>query len=115
MRSTEKRDSWRCSTTGGAGYIGSHTVATHRGGHRADHPDNFSNSKPAVLRRIDEITGTHPVHVDGDIRDRPLLDRLFAEYDIESVIHFAGLKAVGESVAKPIEYYDNNVSGNRSC
>lgn len=98
--------------TGGAGYIGSHTVVQLiEAGIEPIILDNFSNSKPAVLRRIDEITGTHPVHVDGDIRDRPLLDRLFAEYDIESVIHFAGLKAVGESVAKPIEYYDNNVSG----
>ena len=98
--------------TGGAGYIGSHTVVQLvEAGIEPIILDNFSNSKPAVLRRIEEITGTHPFHIDGDIRDRTLLDRLFAEHDIDSVIHFAGLKAVGESVAKPIEYYDNNVSG----
>mgnify|MGYP003429888869 CR=1 FL=1 len=98
--------------TGGAGYIGSHTiVALIEAGIEPIILDNFCNSKPAVLGRIDEITGTHPLHVHGDIRDRALLDRLFAEHEIDSVIHFAGLKAVGESVAMPLEYYDNNVSG----
>jgi len=98
--------------TGGAGYIGSHTiVALIEAGIEPVIVDNFSNSKPAVLRRIDEITGAHPLHVNGDIRDRALLDRIFAEHDIDSVVHFAGLKSVGESVAKPLEYYDNNVGG----
>lgn len=98
--------------TGGAGYIGSHTVVQLiEAGIEPVIVDNFANSKPAALRRIAEITGHHPLHVDGDIRDRPLLDRLFTEHAIDSVIHFAGLKAVGESVAKPLEYYDNNVGG----
>jgi UDP-glucose 4-epimerase len=98
--------------TGGAGYIASHTVVQLiEAGITPVILDNFSNAKRTVFGRIDEITGTHPVHVEGDIRDRALLDRLFAEHDIDSVIHFAGWKAVGESVAKPIEYYDNNVVG----
>ena len=98
--------------TGGAGYIGSHTVVQLiEAGIDLIILDNFSNSKRTVLGRIEEITGTRPSYVEGDIRDRGLLDRLFAEHDIESVIHFAGLKSVGESVAKPIEYYDNNVTG----
>jgi UDP-glucose 4-epimerase len=98
--------------TGGAGYIGSHTVvALIEAGLVPIVVDNFSNAKPTVLDRIEEITGRRPVFVDGDIRDRPLLDRLFADHDIDSVIHFAGKKAVGESVATPIEYYDNNVGG----
>ncbi len=98
--------------TGGAGYIASHTVVQLiEAGIEPVILDNFSNAKRAVFERIDAITGTHPRHVEGDIRDRALLDRLFAEHDIETVIHFAGLKAVGESMAKPLEYYDNNVAG----
>lgn len=98
--------------TGGAGYIASHTVVQLlAAGIEPVILDNFSNAKHAVFDRIDQITGTRPVHVEGDIRDRALLDRLFADHDIHAVIHFAGLKAVGESVAKPIEYYDNNVYG----
>ncbi len=98
--------------TGGAGYIGSHTVvALIEAGHTPVIVDNYSNAKPSVLNRIEEITGTRPVHVDGDIRDRRLLDGLFADHDIDAVIHFAGKKAVGESVALPLMYYDNNVSG----
>lgn len=98
--------------TGGAGYIGSHTVvALIEAGLEPVVIDNFSNAKPTVLDRIEEITGTRPSGVEGDIRDRALLDRLFAEHDIDAVIHFAGKKAVGESVAMPVEYYDNNVSG----
>ncbi|MGB7982659.1 MAG: UDP-glucose 4-epimerase GalE [Candidatus Nanopelagicales bacterium] len=98
--------------TGGAGYIASHTVVQLiEAGIEPILLDNFSNAKHAVFDRIDQITGTRPVHIEGDVRDRALLDRLFAEHDIESVIHFAGLKAVGESVAKPLEYYDNNVAG----
>lgn len=98
--------------TGGAGYIASHTVVQLiEAGMEPIILDNFSNAKRAVFERIDDITGSHPVHIEGDVRDRALLDRLFAEYEIDSVIHFAGLKAVGESVAKPVEYYDNNVVG----
>ena len=98
--------------TGGAGYIASHTaVQLIEAGIEPVLLDNFANAKRTVFARIDEITGTRPVHVEGDVRDRALLDRLFAEHDIESVIHFAGLKAVGESVAKPLDYYDNNVAG----
>jgi len=98
--------------TGGAGYIGSHTVVQLiEAGLDPIVIDNFSNAKPSVLNRIAEITGTRPEHVDGDIRDRRLLDQLFADHDIDSVIHFAGKKAVGESVAMPVDYYDNNVSG----
>ena len=98
--------------TGGAGYIGSHTVVRLiEEGFAPVVVDNFSNAKPSVLDRIEEITGTRPAAVHGDIRDRTLLDGLFADYDIDAVIHFAGKKAVGESVAMPIEYYDNNVNG----
>lgn len=98
--------------TGGAGYIGSHMVVQLiEAGVEPIILDNLSNAKPTVVRRIEEITGTRPSLVEGDIRDRQLLDRLFADHDIDSVIHFAGLKAVGESVAMPLEYYDNNVSG----
>ena len=98
--------------TGGAGYIGSHTVvAMLEAGLEPILLDNLSNAKPAVIDRIEEITGIRPRLVVGDIRDRALLDDLLAEGTIDSVIHFAGLKAVGESVAMPIEYYDNNVSG----
>lgn len=98
--------------TGGAGYIGSHAVVELL---QADHQvvilDNFSNSSPLVLSRLEQITGKTVSCEQGDIRDRDLLDRVFKEYPIDAVMHFAGLKAVGESVQKPLEYYDNNVSG----
>ncbi|MGV1003236.1 MAG: UDP-glucose 4-epimerase GalE [Candidatus Nanopelagicales bacterium] len=98
--------------TGGAGYIASHTVVQLIGaGAEPVLLDNFSNSKRAVTARIAEIAGSRPTLVEGDVRDRAILDRVFAEHDIDAVIHFAGLKAVGESVAKPLEYYDNNVTG----
>ena len=98
--------------TGGAGYIGSHTVVRLiEEGFSPIVIDNFSNAKPSVFDRVEEITGTRPIVVDGDIRDRAQLDRLFADHDIDAVIHFAGKKAVGESVAMPVEYYDNNVCG----
>jgi UDP-glucose 4-epimerase len=73
--------------------------------------DNLGNSKVAVLDRIEALTQVRPVFYQGDIRDEAFLDSIFAEHTISSVIHFAGLKAVGESVAKPLEYYDNNVNG----
>ncbi|HJV92870.1 MAG TPA: UDP-glucose 4-epimerase GalE [Azonexus sp.] len=98
--------------TGGAGYIGSHTVVELlSAGHELLILDNFSNSSPRVLERIEQICGRRPSVIEGDIRDGALLDKLFATYPIASVIHFAGLKAVGESVEQPMRYYDNNVVG----
>ncbi|PSJ44888.1 UDP-glucose 4-epimerase GalE [Zobellella endophytica] len=98
--------------TGGAGYIGSHTlVELLEHGHRAVVVDNFCNSSPESLRRVRRITGKAPVLVEGDVRDRRLLRRVFGEHAIAEVVHFAGLKAVGESVRRPLEYYDNNVNG----
>jgi len=98
--------------TGGAGYIGSHTCVELLGnGEQIIVLDNFSNSSPEALRRIGQITGRTFLIIIGDLRDRPLLKRTFAEHRIESVIHFAGLKAVGESVSMPLAYYDNNVTG----
>lgn len=98
--------------TGGAGYIGSHTVVELlSAGHELLILDNFSNSSPRVLERIEQIAGRRPSVIEGDIRDGILLEKLFATYPIASVIHFAGLKAVGESVEQPMRYYDNNVLG----
>lgn len=98
--------------TGGAGYIGSHTVVELLNeGHDIVVLDNFSNSSPKVLERIERICGKRPILIDGDIRDHIVLERIFSEFPIRSVIHFAGLKAVGESVAEPLSYYDNNVVG----
>jgi UDP-glucose 4-epimerase len=98
--------------TGGAGYIGSHTVVELlAAGHELLILDNFSNSSPKVLERIERISGRRPGFVNGDIRDRQLLASLFAQYPLTAVIHFAGLKAVGESVEQPLRYYDNNVVG----
>lgn len=98
--------------TGGCGYIGSHTcVQLINSGYEPVIVDNLYNSKKVVLDRIEKITGKKPKFYEGDVRDRPFLDRIFQENQIESVIHFAALKAVGESVHKPLEYYDNNVYG----
>ncbi len=98
--------------TGGAGYIGSHTVLLLlEAGRRVLVLDNLSNSSREALERVAAITGKRAEFVEGDIRDTALLDRLFQEHDIGSVIHFAGLKAVGESVAQPLRYYDCNVTG----
>jgi len=98
--------------TGGAGYIGSHTVVKLlETGEKVVVIDNFSNSKAEVFERIKAITGKEVEFYEGDILNRVLLDRVFSENEIESVIHFAGMKAVGESVEKPIKYYRNNVSG----
>ncbi|MGA9572526.1 MAG: SDR family NAD(P)-dependent oxidoreductase, partial [Lysobacterales bacterium] len=98
--------------TGGAGFIGSHTcVALLEAGHDVIVLDNLSNSDATVLERVGRICSREPVFVEGDIRDRALLKRLFNEYPISAVMHFAGLKAVGESVQRPLEYYDNNVGG----
>jgi UDP-glucose 4-epimerase len=99
--------------TGGTGYIGSHTVLELLlAGHQVTVIDNLCNSSPESLRRVQNITGRNEVDFhELDIRDREGLDELFADNDFDAVIHFAGLKAVGESVAKPLEYYENNVGG----
>jgi UDP-glucose 4-epimerase len=98
--------------TGGTGFIGSHTcVALAAAGRELIVLDNLSNSRAEVIDRIEQICGRRPRFVHGDLRDAALLERLFGEYNIAAVIHFAGLKAVGESVAKPLAYYDNNVRG----
>ena len=99
--------------TGGTGYIGSHTVVElQNAGYEAVIVDNLSNSNPEVLNRIENITGKRPKFYEADIRDKEALKQIFAENpDIESCIHFAGLKAVGESVSKPMEYYNNNIYG----
>lgn len=98
--------------TGGAGFIGSHTVVELlQAGEQVVVIDNFCNSSPVVLQRIAEITGSAPQFVAADIRDREALRQIFAAHRPEAVIHFAGLKAVGESVEQPLAYYQNNVSG----
>jgi len=99
--------------TGGTGYIGSHTVVELiNAGYDAVIVDNLSNSKPEVLNRIEKITGKRPAFYNIDIRDKEGLEKVFSENpDIEAVIHFAGLKAVGESVSMPLEYYNNNIYG----
>ncbi len=98
--------------TGGAGYIGSHTVVELlAAGKDVLILDNLANSSRKVLERIAAISGRAPLFCEGDIRDADLLRGLFAGHRIEAVIHFAGLKAVGESVEKPLSYYDNNVTG----
>src|SRR3546814_18678194 len=96
--------------TGGAGYIGSHVAAPLvSAGHRVICFDNLSNSDPAVMDRLEAITGHAVPLVTGDIRDGEALRRVMREHAIEAVVHFAGLKAVGESVAEPMKYYYNNV------
>ena len=98
--------------TGGAGYIGSHTcVELIRTGHSVVVLDNFCNSQEEALKRIGLITGVAPVMVRGDVRDRELVQATLEKYQCSAVIHFAGLKAVGDSVARPVEYYDNNFVG----
>lgn len=98
--------------TGGAGYIGSHTVLLLlEAGHQVVVLDNLSNSSRESLNRVERLAGKAVAFVEGDIRDANCLDTLFSDYDIAAVIHFAGLKAVGESVAMPLSYYDCNVTG----
>src|SRR5690606_26610466 len=107
----------RLLVTGGAGYIGSHAlVELVNAGMRPVVLDNFSNSVPESLRRVERITGTKIPVVEGDVRDPRALDALFQQYasdgePISCVLHFAALKAVGESVAQPVRYYENNVHG----
>ncbi|MBN6366950.1 UDP-glucose 4-epimerase GalE [Providencia rettgeri] len=98
--------------TGGLGYIGSHTcVQMIQQGMQPVILDNLHNANLEVLNRIEAITGTKPTFYQGDVRDGQILASIFSNHQIHSVIHFAGLKAVGESVQKPIEYYDVNVNG----
>ena len=98
--------------TGGAGYIGSHTcIALHQAGYDVVVYDNLSNSSIEAINRASKLAGQPIEFIEGDIRDAKLLKQVFAENDFFGVIHFAGLKAVGESVAKPLLYYNNNVSG----
>lgn len=98
--------------TGGAGYIGSHTVVELiQEGHDVVVVDNLCNGSEIALQRVEDITGITVPFVRADIRDRDAMDVLFADYAIEAVIHFAGLKAVGESVNKPLAYYHSNVAG----
>ncbi|HEZ4753054.1 TPA: UDP-glucose 4-epimerase GalE [Neisseria meningitidis] len=98
--------------TGGTGFIGSHTVVSLlKSGHQVVILDNLCNSSINILPRLKTITGQEIPFYQGDIRDREILRRIFAENRIDSVIHFAGLKAVGESVVEPMKYYDNNVFG----
>ena len=96
--------------TGGAGYIGSHTcVELLNKGMEVVVIDNLVNSKAKAIERVEEITGKHVDFYAEDVRERRVLDEIFAKHDINCVIHFAGLKAVGESVRMPLEYYDNNL------
>ena len=98
--------------TGGAGYIGSHTcVELQNAGYDVVVLDNLSNASEKSLDRVEALTGKKVTFYKGDILDRDILNKIFAEQKIDSCIHFAGLKAVGESVSKPLEYYSNNISG----
>jgi UDP-glucose 4-epimerase len=102
----------RVLVTGGAGFIGSHTcLEMLEAGFRVTVVDNLSNSKEEALRRVQALTGKEIDFVKADIRDRAALDRIFAGRGFDAVVHFAGLKAVGESVQMPLAYYDNNIGG----
>ncbi|QBL08885.1 UDP-glucose 4-epimerase GalE [Rheinheimera sp. D18] len=98
--------------TGGAGYIGSHTaLELLNSGYKVISFDNFSNSSDEALNRVEQLTNNTVISIKGDIRDEQALKQLFGQYDIKAVVHFAGLKAVGESTELPLHYYDNNVAG----
>ena len=98
--------------TGGAGYIGSHTaLELLEAGFKVLSFDNFSNSTNTALQRVEQLTGHSIISIEGDIRDEQALRAAFTQYDISAVVHFAGLKAVGESTQIPLHYYDNNVAG----
>ena len=98
--------------TGGMGYIGSHTaVVLLEAGHEVVLFDNLSNSSIDVKEKIQEITNKQVSFVEGDVLDTELLTQTLKDFNVDSVIHFAGLKAVGESVKKPIEYFENNIAG----
>ena len=97
--------------TGGAGYIGSHTcIELMANGYDVIVVDNLCNSNPKSLDRVEQLAGKKPKFYEGDVRDEALMRKIFAENEISAVIHFAGLKAVGESVAQPWRYYDNNLN-----
>ena len=96
--------------TGGAGYIGSHTIVEmHEAGHEVVVVDNFSNSSPKSVARVEKIIGKKVPLYEADVADAAAMDRIFSEHKIDAVVHFAGYKAVGESVSKPVEYYENNI------
>jgi len=98
--------------TGGAGYIGSHTVVLLiEAGYKVVIFDNFCNSSKESVKRVEKIVGKNIITIEGDIRNPDDLQKVFSQYKIDAVIHFAGLKAVGESVSLPLKYYDNNVNG----
>lgn len=98
--------------TGGAGYIGSHTcIELLQAGHEVIVLDNLSNSSEEALHRVQQLTQKSLVFIQGDIRDHQVLEQIFDEYKIDAVIHFAGLKAVGESQQVPLVYFDNNIAG----
>lgn len=98
--------------TGGCGYIGSHTcIALAEAGYLPIILDNLSNSHPTVIDQLEKIIGLRPILIEGDVRDVPLLKQIFVQYPIKAVMHFAALKAVADSVIKPLNYYDNNVKG----
>ena len=98
--------------TGGAGYIGSHTlIELDKAGHSVVVVDNFYNSQPEAIRRVEKIIGHKVTLIEADIRDREAMNKVFTEHKIDAVINFAGLKAVGESVAKPLMYYETNMNG----
>ncbi len=102
----------RILVTGGAGYIGSHTcVELLKKGYEVVAVDNYVNSSEESIKRVEKITGKEVKIYNADVRNKSALDKIFTEQKIDWVIHFAGLKAVGESCAKPIEYYDNNLNG----
>jgi len=104
----------RILVTGGAGYIGSHTaLALLQSGFEVVVLDNLCNASAESLKRVANLAGSVPIFVEGDVRNRALLDQLLAEYKVQAVLHFAGLKAVGESVGQPLRYYDNNVHGSQ--
>lgn len=101
--------------TGGAGYIGSHTaVVLSQSGHEVVLLDNFCNSNPNVLKRLEKILGKELSCIEADVRDTDIVEKVLREYKIDAAMHFAGLKAVGESVANPVLYYANNVQGSIS-
>ena len=105
-------DNMNVLITGGAGYIGSHTlVELLNRGYGVVVIDNLCNSSEESLKRVEKITGKSVKFYNADVRDKGALDKIFTENKIDWVIHFAGLKAVGESCAKPVEYYDNNLNG----
>ena len=100
----------RILVTGGAGYIGSHTcVELLNAGYEVVIVDNLYNASPKAVERVQQITGKSVVFYEADIRDKEAMGNIFDQEKVDAVIHFAGLKAVGESVAKPMEYYENNL------